>query len=353
MAHSFTDDSVEDLHRTHGTRNRAEQDEGKSRHFAANGRAEPGRHIWSELVPYRQLVGSPVLGQLAARRIQLIIAVFPQIAAGVAEVVASCRDAGVRIAVWPMLADDDGRWASNRTATRFCDQTRRLLDRLDRARALPDELAIDLEPPIAQMRALLGGKVMGLRGPGRPAAATAELGALIADARDMRLGVSAAVAPMIALGSARAGNGWERLLGTPVAGLAFDRVSAMSYTSLMEGYSRGMLGRRDARALLWAAAGAAVHRFGARAGVSLGCVGAGALGDERSYRSAAELADDVAIVRAAGIDDIALFDLGGLLQRPPVHAWLDALDTPPAPLVPVVMSTRARLLLAGLSWLGR
>lgn len=94
----------------------------------------------------------------------------------------------------------------------------------------------------------------------------------------------------------------------------------MSYTSLMEGYSRSMLRRRDARALLWAAAGAAVHRFGARAGVSLGCVGTGALGDERSYHSAAELADDVAIVRAAEIADIALFDLAGLLQRPPINA---------------------------------
>jgi hypothetical protein len=96
------------------------------------------------------------------------------------------------------------------------------------------------------------------------------------------------------------------------------------------------------RSLLWRTARASVDRFGARASVSLGAVAPGALGDEVPYASPDELADDVAIVRAAGIEDVALFDLGGVVRRGPMDAWLDALvDTPPA-LHPPAATLRAR-----------
>ena len=51
----------------------------------------------------------------------------------------------------------------------------------------------------------------------------------------------------------------------------------------------------------------------------------GALGDEPTYRVVAELREDVAITRAAGIEHIALFSLCGAMRRPPVEPWLDAL----------------------------
>ncbi len=97
----------------------------------------------------------------------------------------------------------------------------------------------------------------------------------------------------------------------------------MLYTSILEGWARGMLDRGDALALLGWSCRTAARRFGAIAGASLGAVGSGAFGDEPTYRSPAELADDVAVARAAGVDDLALFDLGGVLRRPPAEAWLD------------------------------
>src|SRR6185295_17904670 len=103
---------------------------------------------------------------------------------------------------------------------------------------------------------------------------------------------------------------YQELLGTPVDGLAWDHVSVMLYTSMIEGWSRGVLRREDARSFLAAAAVLAAARLGDRAGVSLGCVGVGAFGNEPVYRAAVELADDVAIARAAGVDDLTLFELG-------------------------------------------
>jgi hypothetical protein len=48
-----------------------------------------------------------------------------------------------------------------------------------------------------------------------------------------------------------------------------------------------------------------------------------------------------------------LFDLGGVLRRPPAEAWLEAFtQTPPAAQVPA-LTPRARAALAGLRFAGR
>ncbi|MEQ9073301.1 MAG: hypothetical protein RLP09_05550, partial [Sandaracinaceae bacterium] len=149
----------------------------------------------------------------------------------------------------------------------------------------------------------------------------------------------------------RAGRGWQRALGTPIDA-GYDVLSAMLYTSLFEGYGFGVVRRDDARALLDRFARESRARFGPRASASLGAIGVGALGDERTYRDPAELAEDVALARAAGVEDLALFDLSGALARPPLGAWLDALvETPPAP-EGARQTPRARAVIASASVVG-
>ena len=178
------------------------------------------------------------------------------------------------------------------------------------------------------------------------------LGELIDRASELGVRCSAAFAPPVLLDSPGKG-GWQRLLGTPVDGLGWASAGPMLYTSLFEGWSRGLVDRQSARALLARGCVAARARFGAAASVSLGCVGPGALETEPVYRSMGELADDVALARAAGIDDLALFDLGGVFRRsargaPPPEAWLDAfVETPPAVTVPELPVPLRALLGAG------
>jgi hypothetical protein len=126
----------------------------------------------------------------------------------------------------------------------------------------------------------------------------------------------------------------------------------MLYTSLFEGYSRGLLRRREAVALLDAGARTSARRFGARAGVSLGVIGSGILGDEPTYRDVSELAEDVSIARAAGIDDILVYSLDGVLARPPAEPWLDAIVDPPPP-PPLMPSLRAQAVLAAIAGVSR
>ncbi|WP_437819181.1 hypothetical protein [Sorangium sp. So ce1078] len=303
----------------------------------------PRRRIWSELLPLEAVRAPGTLALLRRYALELAIAVRPETAAGLPDLAAACADAGVSVAVWPMIADEDGRWASAGNAAAFGAFVARLLDALDARGLAAAEVVVDLEPPIQEVRrALAGGRgALELLGGGPRGAARerpGRRGALWRDAQRAYVemagaihargvATSAAIVPLV-LADGPAG-GWERLLGTPVSAPPWGRVSAMLYTSLFEGYSRGALGRDDAVALLALGGRAAARRFGPRAGVSVGAVGTGALGDEPVYRSVAELREDVAVAVTAGVQDLALFDLGGVLARPPAEAWLEALVAPP------------------------
>jgi hypothetical protein len=307
----------------------------------------PGRRIvWSEMVPYPEIRDPALLACLAARGIDLMVAVRPGTLEDAPAVVAACRTAGVGVGLWPMLDDDDGRWLSAANAARFSE----LACGLAAAAGPGGEIAIDLEPPIDRVHGILAGRPTALwRSPPR---SNGVLSALIDELRSRRLRVHAAVTLVETLPSAAASRGWQRLFGTRLEDGACDLVNTMVYTSLIEGYARGTLRRRDARALLAALAAAAARRHQDRAAVSLGAVGIGALGDEQPYRAPSELADDVALVRGAGIAHLGLFGLGGILARPPIERWLDAFCVATAAPAPP-LTARARLALAAATALGR
>ena len=303
------------------------------------------------MLPYDDIAEPSLLAELAARRIDLLVAVTPEVTSGAARLVERCRAAGVGIGLWPMVDDAHGRWPSAANAGWFVQYCHELVTSLRAAGAMPDEIAIDLEPPIDRVRGMLSGSARALLQ--LPSAGGMRaLRELVDDLHREPVRVSAAVTPMTVLPSALASRGWQRLLGTPLDDVPFDTVNAMAYTSLFEGYSRGLLRRDDALAVLTAVAGACSRRWGARAAVSLGVVGVGALGDESAYRTPRELAEDVALAEAAGIEELVLFALDGVLARPPRAAWLDALCGAACDGVVARPTRRARAALAAGSAVG-
>jgi hypothetical protein len=272
------------------------------------------RRIYCEtLAPSAIVAHAPAL---AARGVDLVVAVFPSTLDDAGAAIPQLRAAGLRVAVWPMLADADGRWVSVTTIAAFVAFTDVVL-----ARIACDELVIDLEPPKPALDRLLAGRptVVARRHFG---AARDALAAAIARWRAEHVArVSTAVLPLLVL--ELVGSPLQRLLATPTA-LPVDHHSVMAYTSLYEGWSRGLVGRRRAEYLLAATARLTRITLGAAAGLSLGLVAPGAFADEPCYREPDELARDVAIATRAGITELALFDLGGALRRPPLAAWLDA-----------------------------
>ena len=291
--------------------------------------------IYSETLPFEEVARPRTVALLRRHDLEIVLAVRPWQLAELPAVAQVLRDSGVHCSVWPMLTDEEGRWASAQNAASFVRFVRSAVDALEAAGALPREVLLDLEPPFAHARALAAGGGSGggwldlasarPRAPSARAmdAASNELAAAVADLHDRGVATASVVWPLVALDPPGA-RGWQALLGTPVDALATGRVSVMMYTSILEGWSRGAVRRRDASLLLTAASARALRRWGPSAGMSLGCVGTGALVDEPVYRDPSELAEDVALARAAGCRDLSLFDLGGVLARAPAEAWLDA-----------------------------
>ncbi len=299
--------------------------------------------IYSEMLPYDALVRPRTLELLRRYGLDVVLAVRPWQLEPLGRVVRTLADAGVSLSIWPMLADEEGRWANGANASSFARFLGALLKTFDAGPCAPCEILFDLEPALAHARVLAA-----VAGPLAPRAALslsaslfrvaerscwgtwaraddgcAELRSAVTEVHARGMGTAAAVWPLVALdppGQAL----WQSLLGTPVDSLLTRRVSVMLYTTIFEGWSRRALRRRDASALLRAGCDRVVERWNGRAGVSLGCVGAGALGDEPVYRTPKELAEDVAQARAAGIEDLSLFDLAGVLSRESPEAWLDA-----------------------------
>jgi hypothetical protein len=298
--------------------------------------------VYSEMLPYEALLEPRTLRLLAAYEIELVLAVRPWDVARLPEVARALRDIGVPLSVWPMLADDAGRWASVHNAAAFAELVRAICDTLEAAAAPAVDVLFDLEPPFQQAKGLadlgagnalkatlvepdrLSRIAAGLgRNRGRDEAAAALLARAVKELDARGLATSIAVWPLVAL-DPPGRRSWQSLLGTPVDELEASHVSVMMYTTILEGWSRGTLRRGDTQALLAAATARAVRRWGDRAGISLGCVGTGAFADEPVYRTPRELAEDVAIARAAGATKLSLFDLAGVLAREPAEAWLDA-----------------------------
>jgi hypothetical protein len=296
------------------------------------------RRVYSETLPHSDLVRPRTIELLARYGLEVVLAVRPWDARGLPDVARALRDAGVPLSIWPMLSDEEGRWASVHNATEFGRLTLSVCDVLEAAGARPRDVLFDLEPPFAQARSLAAiGAARSRNGEGlsrlasgltrAPAplfeAASAALARTVGEIHARGITTSMAVWPLVALDPPGA-KGWQSLLGTPVDALGTGHVSVMMYTSILEGWSRGTLRRRDTAALLAAATVRTMRRWGEKAGISLGCVGTGAFEDEPVYRDPSELAEDAAVARASGCRQLTLFDLGGVLAREPAEAWLEA-----------------------------
>lgn len=273
----------------------------------ANSRYEASvRRVYSEHVPWNVL-DRPLIKALARSRagIDLAVAVFPSQVPRLPALALRCRDMDVRLVVWPLLEDSLGRWASTTNTAEYEELLARIF------RDVPASvLLLDLEPPIAVTRRWLD--LRPAKKPTLQAPPKRTFGGLATWARREGWQVEAVVPPVIAYGAK-----WEKRLGTPVSELGCERVESMAYTSLFEGYGRGLIDRRVARDLLSRIAG----RSNA---ISLGVVGGGALGDEQAYRSVEELIDDVGVARAAGVERLSLYGLDGILERGPIEPWLNA-----------------------------
>lgn len=293
--------------------------------------------LWSELLALDAVRQPATLTLLAKYQLELRIACFESTSVDeLALTLRAARAHGVQTALWPMLDNDKGRWASAHNGEPFARFVRRLVAELSARQSPTDSVMIDIEPPIdvmerwvdrARTRFQKHTKNTGTRSVPlveQRVEGDRAIAQLFDELSRENVRVGAAMVPTDLLATPLA-RSVEWLFGLPNGDVPYEPASAMLYTSMLEGYSRGWISRERALALLRRGARRALARFGPRAEVSLGVVSTGALGDEPVYRDPDELRQDVAIVRSFDIRNIALFELRGVLQRSEPERWLDAL----------------------------
>jgi hypothetical protein len=296
------------------------------------------RRIYSELLAPEILASRSTIDLLLRHRLEPIIALPPTRATeAMARALGALSAAGVRLGLWPLLSDADGYWPSNRNAPAFANRVRQCLAFASSANTRPSTVLIDLEPPLPTVRALSSGKLvrtlLGLSARALRAGREREEAESIFRGLRAELGARGietfvTVFPPVIADLAIGANVWQSVLGTVAASSEWDVISPMLYTSLIAATLPDALGEARTmavakRSLELGARLLSRNTMDGRRSISLGLVGRGKLGNERTLTSPEDLATDIRIARQAGIDDLALFSLEGVLGSAHPEAWLE------------------------------
>lgn len=311
--------------------------------------------VWSERLSYVELADQAVLDLLRRYDVTLGVQVTPaqRVRDGDAllNLIRRAADAGVSLALWPILGEDAGPWAHERNTEAFNDFVNELLDWTEVENVRVPWIAVDLQLPRNQAERYVRASGLGwlfqiLRmirsnlSRKRFMAASARFQALQTDITAHGARTIARALDQVATDLATGGIAWQDFLETPVTTVTWDRVALTYYGSLVSGSG---VDPTDVRGLLYQVCQAAHAHYpqdtacGDRAGISLGLCGAPSSGgDPRlAYATPADLQPDVAAALAAGIQDIALADLAGIVQSPGPGAWFEMVRTcePAAPAI--------------------
>ncbi len=277
--------------------------------------------LWSEFVPFEQVRAQ--LPIFEAQGLSLNLAIRdgewerPELEALWRE--AGAR--GVEIRAWLLLSREEGYWPNKWNAPRFEALVRRFLARMDDKHLPVFWLIFDLEPPPELMKELsrqlakgqVGRALATLRRSSESAPlqpAVARFAALVEELHARGIRSHAVTTPMALhdLGAAP-GPKVQSALGLPLEGVPWDLVSFMVYRPE---YRRlvGELGpdivyryARDAR-----------RHFGSRVAIDLGEVGHVSFPEPfEGYVEPRLLGEDVSAVLAAGITQVQVYSLDGML----------------------------------------
>lgn len=247
------------------------------------------------------------------------------------------EQAGVAVQVWPLLSDDSGYWPNERNAGEFTVCVNSIYDWADKNKFSIPWLAVDLELPFYQAEVLknsIGSMVFfrklieyyrGNRNHGRFYDSSAIYAKIIEDMHARGVKVLTAASNLV-VDDIKAGTiGFQDAMETPISTVNWDTVSVMIYTSMLAGYFKQVFSRAGACRYLYTTMADLKELLWDRAGVSIGVTYIGKLGDEPHYETPQEMLQDMQAAKAAAIEDIAIYNLEGILRSPKPEEWFETL----------------------------
>jgi len=311
--------------------------------------------VWAEFLPHAEAARPQVVDLLSRFKVGLNISV-PQGSLGpdLACLLKTYANSGLDVALWLLLDDVHGYWPSERNVEHFSAYVDEVLNWAGNQDLPLPWIVVDLEPPYYQVaghqrnRGLQRlGLILRLAWENLDAArfrqATRAYETL--QRRIHAAGVKTLV-PLVEFAVEDIVLGdtvIQDFLEAPALSVPWDLVSCMTYNTMTAGYSQSQVSLADARFLQYLLLRDLARALGERAGASVGLTGVGKLGDEPTYEDPADLALDVGTALMAGIRDISVFNLEGILHRPDPAAWLRAArEAQPASPTPTPWAARER-----------
>ena len=247
------------------------------------------------------------------------------------------REAGVELTFWPLLEEAQGYFPGERNTAEYQAMVRNVIEWSAANDVVPEVLAVDLEPPIQQMHLVAAAADRFTRfrdvyrsmrenlDRERYLAAKDELDALNRWLQDRGIRTLTLVMPWIGLELEGEHELLQDMSATPVSGISWDVISPMLYASMLERAAGIAVNTRDANWLIYDSCLRLREKYGNGAGVSLGLTGAGVLEDEPTFRRPEELLVGLQAALAAGVRDVSVYSLEGVLSRRDPRAWLTAI----------------------------
>ncbi|MDB4974245.1 MAG: hypothetical protein JWN48_2586 [Myxococcaceae bacterium] len=293
---------------------------------------------------------------LAAQKVGLALP-FPSSDLGAPTRLALVRQAaelGVEIRPWLLLPNDDGYWPNSTNAALFDSAARRLVEVWAAAGLKPTTFIVDMEMPLARTQ----------RFAQLAAALDTDALASFLKAGIDRAQYASATKTYKDLVDYLHGKGWRVQITTltqmvddyddfddglrqafnvPLEGIAWDEVNVQVYRTLNSLVLQSTAGPTTSY-FVYDYASRARRIWGARTSVSLGCTDPGDLAPTApSYSNGAQLREDVDAAAAAGIarNLVGVYQLRGMVRRPPLSQWFPArslIALPPFPDLPTFLT---------------
>ncbi len=290
---------------------------------------------WAEFIPPGELIKPEVLYLLQRYRVNPCIAVSrDNLGEDYAKLMKNYRDAGLEPALWPTMSDEQGYWPNERNCEDFASYVKDIFKWADKEEVKIPWLAVDLEPPYYQHTEISSaeglqkvGKIWHIFNSNRNRQRFNRAVETYRNLQDyIKMQGCQTIVPAIPLLEIDIMKGSVKLqdyLETPLSPVNWDVISFMQYNTVITGMSREFISPGDARWYLYLLCLNMKATLGKRAAVSVGLTSTGKLGNEPYYQYPEEMLPDIEAALAAGIQDIAIFSLEGILNASNPENWLE------------------------------
>ncbi len=260
------------------------------------------------------------------------------------EILKDVKEQGLKIIIWPLLPEEDGPWANDMNYEKFTDLMTKVINYLSEEKVMPEYLVVNMENTAAQMdtvkeylkvkdyKSIINILLKNLDREKFDAAVLAYKN--LVDLLHLRgYKVMITTYPFMLDDMQDGDPHIQDLANIPISGIDWD---AYTFTPYRTAYS-GDFSTTFSPYIVYDYGVAARERYKEKARLALGVVGETSHGP--GYTSPEDLNKDIAAAKAAGIENIDIFFLKGMIDEGDVGTWINPDVEPKLPYVDLKVTT--------------